>query len=96
MTVIKVWVDAPAPTGSVYSSSCGSRPTKEKISGEASGIGGGQSETIIPGVLRSSEERGPLVSGNQAWTYGVELGVQQSYTSEMIQECEPSEGASKL
>lgn len=66
MTVIKVWVDAPAPTGSVYSSSCGSRPTKEKISGEASGIGGGQSETIIPGVLRSSEERGPLVSGNQA------------------------------
>lgn len=80
MTVIKVWVDAPAPTGSVYSSSCGSHPNKEKISGEASGIGGGQSENIISGVLRSSEEQGPLVSGNQAWTDGVELGVLRSDT----------------
>lgn len=56
----------------------------------------GQSENTIPGVLRSSEEQGPLVSGNQAWTDGVELGVQQSYTSEMTQECELSQGASKL
>lgn len=56
----------------------------------------GQSETIIPGVLRSSEEQGPIVSENQASTTGVELGVQQSYPSEMIEKCEVSQGASKL
>lgn len=39
MTVIKVWADAPAPTGSIYPSSYRRLPNKGKTLKGASGIG---------------------------------------------------------
>ena len=57
------------------------------------GVDKGQSENIIPGVLRSSEDQSVSYSVRKT---KLEISVQQNYTSEMIEECEVSQGASRL